>query len=289
LSAERWIVAGLGNPGPEYAGNRHNAGHMVVGLLAGRAGARVKAHRSGCDIAEIRLGDVPVTLALPRSYMNLSGRPVASLAAFYKIPPERIVVIHDELDIAFGALRLKLGGGDNGHNGLRSITQALGTPDYYRVRFGIGRPPGRMDAAAYVLRDFSPPERKDLPYLIDRAADATETLILQGLPPAQNQYHPVLSPPNLAPQSHVPHTSHETRTSHEPRTGGACRQLRRNFGAKRNFGDGNRRLFFRAAPIFRANSAAGGDPRNRGAGFLPDCRSATWRWNQLGPLCATHW
>jgi PTH1 family peptidyl-tRNA hydrolase len=162
---------------------------MVVALLADRAGARFKAHRSGNDIAEIRLGDVPVTLARPRSYMNLSGRPVAALAAFYKISAERTVVIHDELDIPFGAIRLKLGGGDNGHNGLRSITQALGTPDYYRVRFGIGRPPGRMEAATYVLRDFTAAERKDLPFGIDRAADATEALITKGLATAQNTYH----------------------------------------------------------------------------------------------------
>jgi peptidyl-tRNA hydrolase, PTH1 family len=121
--------------------------------------------------------------------MNLSGRPVAALLAFYKIPPERLVVIHDELDVPFGALRLKLGGGDNGHNGLRSITQALGTREYHRVRFGIGRPPGRMDAAVYVLRDFSPAERKDLPLLVDRCADATETLITKGLAVAQNIYH----------------------------------------------------------------------------------------------------
>jgi peptidyl-tRNA hydrolase, PTH1 family len=165
---------------------------MVTTLLAERAcgpGARFKAHRSGNAIAEGRLAEVPVTLAQPRSYMNLSGGPVAALAAFYKVPPERLVVIHDELDIPFGALRLKLGGGDNGHNGLRSITQALGTRDYYRVRFGIGRPPGRMDAAVYVLRDFSVLERKDLPLLIDRCADATETLIAKGLAAAQNAYH----------------------------------------------------------------------------------------------------
>src|SRR6202034_2945416 len=126
---DRWIIAGLGNPGPEYAGNRHNAGHLVIALLAERAGGpgvRFKAHRSGNEITEGRLAEVPVTLARPRSYMNLSGRPVAALLAFYKIPPERLVVIHDELDIPFGAVRLKLGGGDNGHNGLRSITQALG-------------------------------------------------------------------------------------------------------------------------------------------------------------------
>jgi len=165
---------------------------MVTALLAERvlgSGVRFKAHRSGNDITEGRLGEVPVTLARPRSYMNLSGGPVAALSAFYKIPPERLVVIHDELDIPFGELRLKLGGGDNGHNGLRSITQALGTRDYYRVRFGIGRPPGRMDPAVYVLRDFSTAERKDLPLFVYRAADATETLITKGLADAQNIYH----------------------------------------------------------------------------------------------------
>jgi PTH1 family peptidyl-tRNA hydrolase len=162
---------------------------MVTALLAERDGARFKAHRSGNDVAEGRLADVPVTLARPRAYMNLSGKPVAALTAFYKVPPDRLVVIHDELDIPFGALRIKFGGGDNGHNGLRSITAALGTRDYYRVRFGIGRPPGRMDPAVYVLRDFSAAERKDLPFFIDRAADATEALIKDGLDAAQNAYH----------------------------------------------------------------------------------------------------
>ena len=162
---------------------------MVTALLAERAGARFKAHRSGNDVAEGRLAEVPVTLARPRAYMNLSGRPVAALTAFYKVPPDRLVVIHDELDIPFGAVRLKLGGGSGGHNGLRSITQALGTPDYYRVRFGIGRPPGRMDPAVYVLRDFSAAERKELPFFVDRGADATETLIAKGLAEAQNIYH----------------------------------------------------------------------------------------------------
>jgi PTH1 family peptidyl-tRNA hydrolase len=162
---------------------------MVTALLAERAGARFKAHRSGNDVAEGRLAEVPVTLARPRAYMNLSGQPVAALTAFYKVPPDRLVVIHDELDISFGELRLKLGGGSGGHNGLRSITQALGTPDYYRVRFGIGRPPGRMDPAVYVLRDFSAAERKDLPFFVDRAADATEALIAKGLAAAQNAYH----------------------------------------------------------------------------------------------------
>ena len=164
----------------------------MAGLLAERAagpGARFKAHRSGNDVADGSLAGVPVTVARPRSYMNLSGRPVAALAAFYKVPPARLVVVHDELDLPFGSIRLKLGGGDNGHNGLRSITSALGTRDYYRVRFGIGRPPGRMDPAAFVLRDFTPAERKDLPYLADRCADAAEALISQGLAVAQNLYH----------------------------------------------------------------------------------------------------
>jgi PTH1 family peptidyl-tRNA hydrolase len=168
---------------------------MVAGLLAERASGgvgsavRFKAHRSGNDIAEGRLAGVPVTVAWPRSYMNLSGGPTAALSAFYKVPPGRLVVIHDELDLPFGVLRLKFGGGENGHNGLLSVTQALGTRDYYRVRFGIGRPPGRMDPAAFVLRDFSAAERKDLPFLIDRCADATETLITKGLAVAQNIYH----------------------------------------------------------------------------------------------------
>jgi peptidyl-tRNA hydrolase, PTH1 family len=189
MADERWIIAGLGNPGPEYAGTRHNAGHMVLGLLAERMSARFKAHRTRNDTAEGRLAGQAVTLARPRSYMNLSGGPVAALMAFYKLPAQRLVVIHDELDLPFDTVRLKLGGGDNGHNGLRSITSALGTRDYYRVRFGVGRPPGRMDAAAYVLRDFTAAERKDLPFLVDRVADATEALITKGLTEAQNTYH----------------------------------------------------------------------------------------------------
>jgi PTH1 family peptidyl-tRNA hydrolase len=189
MADDRWIIAGLGNPGPEYAGNRHNAGHMVLTLLAERMSARFKAHRSRCDIAEGRLAGQPVTLARPQSYMNLSGPPVAALVKFYKLSPERLVVIHDELDIPFGVVRLKLGGGDNGHNGLRSITQSLSTRDYFRVRFGIGRPPGRMDPATFVLRDFSTAERKELPLAIDRAADAAEVLISSGLVAAQNTYH----------------------------------------------------------------------------------------------------
>jgi PTH1 family peptidyl-tRNA hydrolase len=162
---------------------------MVLALLAERMGARFKAHRTRNDIAEGRLAGQPVTLARPQSYMNLSGGPVAALTGFYKLPAQRLVVVHDELDIPFAAVRLKLGGGDNGHNGLRSITDALGKRDYYRVRFGIGRPPGRMDPAAFVLRDFSPAERKELPFAVDRCADATEALITKGLAEAQNIYH----------------------------------------------------------------------------------------------------
>jgi peptidyl-tRNA hydrolase, PTH1 family len=189
MADDRWIIAGLGNPGPEYAGNRHNAGYMVVDLLAERIGARFKAHRTRNEVADGRLAGVPVTLAKPRTYMNTSGGPVAGLASFYKVPPERVIVVHDELDIPFGAIRLKLGGGDNGHNGLRSITKSLGTNAYYRVRFGIGRPPGRMDAATFVLRDFSTVERKELPLLIDRCADAVETLLSKGMAAAQNEFH----------------------------------------------------------------------------------------------------
>jgi peptidyl-tRNA hydrolase, PTH1 family len=189
MADDRWIIAGLGNPGPEYAGNRHNAGYMVVDLLAERIGARFKAHRTRNEVADGRLAGVPVTLAKPRTFMNTSGGPVAGLASFYKVPPERVIVVHDELDIPFGAIRLKLGGGDNGHNGLRSITKSLGTNAYYRVRFGIGRPPGRMDAATFVLRDFSTVERKELPLLIDRCADAVETLLSKGMAAAQNEFH----------------------------------------------------------------------------------------------------
>ena len=189
MADDRWIIVGLGNPGPEYAGNRHNAGYMVVDLLAERIGSRFKAHRTRNEVADGRLAGIPVTLAKPRTFMNTSGGPVSALASFYKVPPERVIVVHDELDIPFGAIRLKLGGGDNGHNGLRSITRSLGTNDYYRVRFGIGRPPGRMDAATFVLRDFSTAERKELPLLIDRCADAVETLLSKGMAAAQNTFH----------------------------------------------------------------------------------------------------
>jgi PTH1 family peptidyl-tRNA hydrolase len=189
MTDERWLIIGLGNPGPEYAGNRHNAGRMVAELLAARMGSSFRRHRSRADIAEGTLAGVPATVGIARSYMNLSGGPVAALSVFYKIPPSRIVVIHDELDVPFGEIRLKFGGGTGGHNGLRSVSAALGTRDFFRVRFGIGRPPGRMDPARFVLRDFTAAERKELPLLIERAADAAEALLREGLEPAQNMFH----------------------------------------------------------------------------------------------------
>jgi len=189
MTGDRWLIVGLGNPGPAYAGNRHNAGYMVADELAARMGARFRAGKFQAAAAEGRLAGQPVTLAKPMTFMNLSGGPVAGLSGYYRVPASRLVVIHDELDLPFGTIRLKCGGGDNGHNGLRSITTSLGTRDYYRIRFGIGRPPGRMDPAAFVLRDFSTAERKELPFLVDRAADATEALLTDGLAAAQNAFH----------------------------------------------------------------------------------------------------
>ncbi|QLE72407.1 aminoacyl-tRNA hydrolase [Streptomyces rectiverticillatus] len=188
-----WLIVGLGNPGPEYAGNRHNVGFMVADLLAERMGAKFKAHKARAQVVEGRLGapglsSRRVVVAKPMSFMNLSGGPTAALRDFYKVPADRVIAVHDELDIDYGTLRLKLGGGDNGHNGLKSITKALG-PDYCRVRFGIGRPPGRMQVADFVLKDFSSTERKELDYQVDRAADAVESLIVDGLERAQNTYN----------------------------------------------------------------------------------------------------
>jgi PTH1 family peptidyl-tRNA hydrolase len=184
-----WLVVGLGNPGPGYSGNRHNVGFMVIDLLAGRMGGRFKAHKSRSDVLEGRLAGERVVLAKPRSYMNDSGGPVSAVRDFFKTPLERVLVVHDELDLPYGGLRLKLGGGDNGHNGLRSIRRSLGSGDFNRVRFGIGRPPGSMDAAAFVLRDFGTVERKELELNIDRAADAVEALLAEGLERAQNSYN----------------------------------------------------------------------------------------------------
>ena len=184
-----WLVVGLGNPGTGYAGNRHNVGFMVADLLAARMGGKFKAHKSRADVLEGRLSGVRVVLTKPRTYMNDSGGPVAALRDFFKVPLDRIAVVHDELDLPFGGLRLKLGGGDNGHNGLKSIRRSLGSGEFHRVRFGIGRPPGRMDAAAFVLRDFGAAERKDLDLEVDRTADAVEALVTQGLERAQNAFN----------------------------------------------------------------------------------------------------
>lgn len=183
------MVVGLGNPGPGYAGHRHNVGAMVVDLLATRVGGRFKAHRGGAEVLEGRLGSRRVVLAKPRSYMNVSGGAVTGTARFFKIAPTDLVVVHDDLDLDFGVLKLKRGGGEGGHNGLRSISTSLDTRDYLRVRVGIGRPPGRMDPADYVLRDFSAAERRELDFLVDRAADAVEELLATGLTAAQNRFH----------------------------------------------------------------------------------------------------
>jgi PTH1 family peptidyl-tRNA hydrolase len=194
MADDRWLVVGLGNPGPQYAGNRHNLGFGVVDLLASRIGAGFKRDRPQVYAASGRLGGPgpggrPVLLVRPTSFMNLSGGPVASVGNFYKIPPDRTVVVHDELDLPFGTIRLKLGGGDNGHNGLRSVTSSLGTREYNRVRVGVGRPPGRQDPAEFLLRDFTSAERKELPLIIDRAADAVEALLDKGLAAAQNEFN----------------------------------------------------------------------------------------------------
>ncbi|MGC4809419.1 aminoacyl-tRNA hydrolase [Micromonospora sp. DT228] len=187
-----WLVVGLGNPGREYAGNRHNVGFMVVDLLAGRLGARFGRHkRAVAEVAEARLGfgGPKLVLAKPLTYMNLSGGPVASLAQFYKVPTGQVIAVHDELDIDFGQVRIKFGGGEGGHNGLRSMSKSLGTKDYARVRFGVGRPPGRQDPADYVLSDFGTAERKEVDFLVDRAADVVESVIVKGVEPTQNLYH----------------------------------------------------------------------------------------------------
>ncbi len=185
----RWLVVGLGNPGPTYARNRHNVGFMVLDLLAERVGGRFKAHKGRADVVEGRLAGQAAVLAKPKSYMNESGGPVASVRGFYKVPLEQVVVVHDELDIPYGSVRLKRGGGDNGHNGLRSLTSSLGSRDYLRVRVGIGRPPGRQDPADFVLKDFSSVERRELGFHVDRAADAVEALLTGSLESAQNVFH----------------------------------------------------------------------------------------------------
>ncbi|MGH3688489.1 MAG: aminoacyl-tRNA hydrolase [Pseudonocardiaceae bacterium] len=183
------LIVGLGNPGPSYAGNRHNVGFMVLNELARRVGGRLRSHKTGADVLEARLTGRRVVLACPRSFMNVSGPAVTATARFYQIPSTDVVVVHDDLDLDYGVLKVKRGGGEGGHNGLRSVTACLGSRDYLRVRFGIGRPPGRMDPADFVLRDFSAEQRRELDLLVDRCADAVEQLLTQGLAATQNQLH----------------------------------------------------------------------------------------------------
>jgi PTH1 family peptidyl-tRNA hydrolase len=191
-----WLVIGLGNPGPRYAGNRHNIGAMVAAELAARGSTSLTSHKARASVASVRIGVLPggapgpaAVVAVPGSYMNESGGPVKALMKFFSVAPERLLVVHDELDIPAGDVRLKKGGGEGGHNGLRSISSALGTKDYLRVRVGIGRPPGRMDAADFVLRDFSAAERKELPFLVGDAADAAAMVVTLGLVAAQQKFH----------------------------------------------------------------------------------------------------
>ncbi|WP_067653134.1 aminoacyl-tRNA hydrolase [Nocardia harenae] len=184
------LVAGLGNPGPEYERTRHNVGFLVADVLAERVGGRFAVHKkSGADLLQARLDGRQVLVAKPRSFMNVSGRPVAALARFFSVPPTEVVVVHDELDLPFGVVRVKRGGGEGGHNGLRSVSSALTTKEYLRVRVGIGRPPGRQDPADFVLKPFAAPERKEVPVIVEQAADAVELLLRVGLEAAQNQLH----------------------------------------------------------------------------------------------------
>src|SRR5664279_453686 len=189
MTTETFLVVGLGNPGKQYAGNRHNVGAMIADVLARRVGGSFKSHKAGADIVETRIAGSRVVVAKPRSYMNLSGRATAALARFFSIDTGRVIAVHDELDLPPATIRVKSGGGEGGHNGLRSISSALGTRDYLRVRFGIGRPPGRMDPADFVLRDFSAAERKELAVDLEHAADAVEMLVELGLEPTQNRLH----------------------------------------------------------------------------------------------------
>ena len=182
MTSDTWLVAGLGNPGPGYTHNRHNVGQMVVDELATRIGGKFKTHSSRAQILEGRLGigGPKLILAKPMTYMNLSGGPVGNLAKFFGIDPKHVIAIHDEIDIPFDTVKLKLGGGEGGHNGLRDISKALGTKDYLRVRVGVGRPPGRMETADFVLKDFSKDEKKSLPFLLDSSADAVEEIVCSG-------------------------------------------------------------------------------------------------------------
>ncbi|WP_309072749.1 aminoacyl-tRNA hydrolase [Arthrobacter sp.] len=191
MADNTWLIAGLGNPGPGYAGNRHNVGQMVLDVLGARLGGKFGSSKARAVVLEGRLGigGPKLILAKPLTYMNLTGGPVSQLAKFHGIEPDHVVAVHDEIDIPFNTIKLKIGGGEGGHNGLRDISKALGTKDYLRVRVGVGRPPGRQEAADYVLRDFSTTEKKDLPILLEEAADAVESVVLNGLTEAQQKFH----------------------------------------------------------------------------------------------------
>ncbi len=184
---DNWLVVGLGNPGPGYAGNRHNVGQMALAVLADRSTATFKNHKANAAVATS--SRPPFVLAKPNTFMNVSGGPVAALLRFYKLSPSRLIVLHDELDIPFDSVRLKFGGGHGGHNGIRDIIAAIGTGDFTRVRIGIGRPPGRQPAADFVLHDFSSTERATLPNLLSDAADAVELIAADGLTAAQLKFH----------------------------------------------------------------------------------------------------
>ena len=191
MTDDSWLVVGLGNPGPGYASHRHNVGQMALAELAHRTTATFKSHKANATVAEARLSPSgpKLILAKPNSFMNLSGGPVAALLRFYDLDAAQLIVLHDELDIPFDTLRLKSGGGHGGHNGIRDIAAAIGTPDFVRVRIGIGRPPGRQDAADFVLKPFTGAEREVLPSLLSDAADATELVITDGLLAAQARFH----------------------------------------------------------------------------------------------------
>jgi PTH1 family peptidyl-tRNA hydrolase len=188
-----WLVVGLGNPGDQYAATRHNIGQMVIDELARRHNVKFSSHKSRTDIAAFKLGvginAHSVIIGKSKSYMNETGGPVKALANFYSVEPTKIIALHDELDIPFAAIRTKLAGGDNGHNGLKSMTSSFGTPDYYRIRLGIGRPMGQQDPADFVLKAFSKVEQKDLPEFIVRGADVVESLINKGLEATQSAFN----------------------------------------------------------------------------------------------------
>jgi len=189
--AETWLVVGLGNPGVRYEATRHNVGQMVIAELAARRGESLRAHKSNARVSEtwLRPGAAKLVLATPNSFMNVSGGPVSQLARFYDVPPERIVLVHDELDIPYDRNRLKVGGGHGGHNGVRDVARALATPNFPRVRAGIGRPPGRQDPADWVLAPFGSTERETLPIFVSDVADAVEQLVGEGLTAAQQTHH----------------------------------------------------------------------------------------------------